>query len=707
MALLILGGCGGTEEGDRSYRYDPRTEGPLPMTHRPERLDQIGEDACLECHAGEVRDWKRSHHAHANRPINPALDRPAFTPPREVVEEYSAYRLTWEDGAPFLTVEQEGETLTYPLEGVLAYEPLRQYLVPFPGGKWQVTTAAYDSAEDEWFDVYEGQGRRPHEWGSWDGQGMNWNANCAYCHNTEFNKNLTPETGNYHSTWTRQAISCVQCHVGMEEHVATATPESGGELRRPISEIQVMHACATCHSRRDQLTAEEFRPGDSFHDHFSLALPTQPGLYYADGQIRDEVFVFGSFEMSRMGGHAGVTCMDCHDPHSMELTRPVANNAACMWCHEAGLDGATVINPVEHSRHPADSLGNRCVECHMPKTTYMMRDPRADHGFLSPDPRLTRELGIPNACSTCHTEESVEWAEEKVNEWYPEKNVLTRQRERAYALTAAWEGDPGAAEKLMALAREEPVAAWRATYTGLLAPYVRDREVFEFVREKLDDPSSLVRTEAIIAAGEVMPMIPRFDDLLADPNRNVRIAAARTYASRGQDVPLPQTAAEWREYLLFNADRPQQTLLLAEKAIRDGQTGEAETWLQRALALEPANPELLRQAAIFYSRLGNRQRAVELLEKAYTMAPDQAIFPYSLALLRAEENRLGETIQLLTIATRLDPGFDRAWYNLALALLRADRPNEARTALDQATSLRDTPEWDQASRSINQALRAR
>ena len=69
------------------------------MTHRPERLDQIGENACAECHAQEVRDWERSHHAHANRPINPALDRPAFTPPREVVEEYSAYRLTWEDGA--------------------------------------------------------------------------------------------------------------------------------------------------------------------------------------------------------------------------------------------------------------------------------------------------------------------------------------------------------------------------------------------------------------------------------------------------------------------------------------------------------------------------------------------------------------------------------------------------------------------------------
>ncbi len=703
-SLTIVLGCAGDRETSVRTSPDPRTVGPLPLTHRPERLDLVGEESCRECHAEDFRDWASSHHAHANRPIEESLDRPAFTPARVVVEGESTYRMEWQNGTPVMIAMEGGVETTYPLEGVLAYEPLRQYLIPFPGGKWQATTAAYDPAEDEWFDVYESEARRPGEWGHWSGQGMNWNSNCAYCHMTEFEKNLEPDTGNYHSTWTRQAISCVQCHVDSEEHVRTATSEKGGVLPKALSPVQVEASCASCHSRRDQLTADEFKAGESFHDHFGLALPVQPGLYFADGQIRDEVFVFGSFEMSAMG-HAGISCMDCHDPHSMELTRPVANNAACMWCHQTGLEGASIINPVEHSRHPQDSIGNRCVECHMPKTTYMQRDPRADHGFLSPDPKLTRELGIPNACSTCHTEETVEWAEEKVEEWYPDSAVLARQRERARALTAAWEGDPAAAAQLLKLARAEPIHAWRATYTGLLAPYARDREVLDFLREKMDDPSSLVRKEAATAATDVLPMIPEFDKLLADPSRNVRIAAARALAVRGQPIPEPNAAREWDQYLLLNADRPQQALMLADKDIRENRPQEAGNWLVRAVALEPTNPELLRQAAVFYSQMGQTDRAAALLEKAYSLAPEQAIFPYSLALLRAEQGKLHETIQLLTLATRLEPDFDRAWYNLALALLQNDEPRKARAALDRAANLHGTPSWSQASQAINRALR--
>ena len=41
-------------------------------------------------------------------------------------------------------------------------------------------------------------------------------------------------------------------------------------------------------------------------------------LYWNDGQMRDEVYNWGSFVQSRM--HAqGVTCSDCHDPHSLKL----------------------------------------------------------------------------------------------------------------------------------------------------------------------------------------------------------------------------------------------------------------------------------------------------------------------------------------------------------------------------------------------------
>ena len=113
--------------------------------------------------------------------------------------------------------------------------------------------------------------------------------------------------------------------------------------------------------------------------------------------------------MSRMH-HKGVQCMDCHNPHTLENVLPVENNMLCMKCHESGADEAPIIIPTEHSFHAEGSTGNRCVECHMPKTKYMEIDPRADHGFHSPDPLMTKELGIPNACSNCHSEESVDWA---------------------------------------------------------------------------------------------------------------------------------------------------------------------------------------------------------------------------------------------------------------------------------------------------------
>ena len=55
-------------------------------------------------------------------------------------------------------------------------------------------------------------------------------------------------------------------------------------------------------------------------------------MYFADGQIEDEVYVHGSFLQSRMY-HAGVTCSDCHEPHSLELRQQ--GNGVCLQCHAA------------------------------------------------------------------------------------------------------------------------------------------------------------------------------------------------------------------------------------------------------------------------------------------------------------------------------------------------------------------------------------
>ena len=90
-------------------------------------------------------------------------------------------------------------------------------------------------------------------------------------------------------------------------------------------------------------------------------------------------------------------------------TRPFCRvNALCMRCHSGGYSGSSVIQPDQHMFHPNETPGGRCVDCHMPQTTYMQRHPRRDHGFTIPDPLLTQELGVPNACNRCH--ETTDWA---------------------------------------------------------------------------------------------------------------------------------------------------------------------------------------------------------------------------------------------------------------------------------------------------------
>ncbi len=133
-------------------------------------------------------------------------------------------------------------------------------------------------------------------------------------------------------------------------------------------------------------------------------------LYFADGQIDDEVYVYGSFIQSKMY-HAGVTCSDCHEPHSLALRAP--GNGVCLQCHQTEK-----YDKPSHHFHKTGSPGASCAECHMPPRTYMVVDPRHDHSMRIPRPDLSVTLGTPNACNNCHEDKDAEWAAAQVKTWY-------------------------------------------------------------------------------------------------------------------------------------------------------------------------------------------------------------------------------------------------------------------------------------------------
>ena len=684
--VLCLNCSKPAENKDSSASTQNLEKDAFPFSHDPARLLAQGPQTCAECHPGIVEEWQESHHAKANRPISVEKDSRAFTPTRRIEESGVTYELARNDDEFELRVLNETQEITtvYKLTGVIGYTPLRQYLAPLPGGRLQTISATYDVAQDRWVDVFEGEDRLPGEWGHWTGQGMNWNANCAYCHTTEYKKNFDFPSNSYHSTWTQQGIACAECHSGLEEHLQSARSGTESIIKpKPLDSGQIMDNCATCHSRRDQLTTDAFEIGDTYEDHFAVSLPDQPGLYFSDGQIRDEVFVHGSFSMSRMG-HAGVTCLDCHNPHSNALILPTENNLLCMRCHETGLDEAPIIIPTEHSFHPANSTGNQCVECHMPKRTYMQVDPRADHGFLHPDPLLTKELGIPNACNSCHAEESVEWAIEKSNEWYGEKLTNHRQRKRARAIEGAHQYNREALEELFELLDTEDVPAWVATYTGLLTNYLPEARVSARLRQLLKHESPLVRERAISALGSLPNEQIRLTEALGDSLRSVRISAARTFNNTQKPIPEGDAKAQWQAYLEFNADRPQSLMIQAYEAAGKKDLGRAKLYLSRAINMDQANGAVYQQAAIILSTAGDLITAEKYLKTGWKKDPENPQFPYSLGLLAAETGKMDLTIGYLEEAVASAPDFYRAWYNLSLAYQQVNRTEDAAKAMQRA-----------------------
>lgn len=501
---------------------------------------------CAPCHRAQYEAWKASQHARAQRPID--------------TRDAEALRA--------LSPELRDE----PLRAVIAVEPLRQYLVARADGRVQVLDPAWDPSQKQWFSIFGAAPPAPHEWSHWTQRGMNWNAWCAACHTTGFVKGYDATSNAYRSSWSAAGVACAQCHGAMPEG-----------HRRSLSSpwrARVTDTCASCHARREELSGA-FRAGERIDDHYHLTLADTPGAYHPDGQSADEDFEYASLSMSRMG-QRGVTCSDCHDPHSGGLRAPITRDELCLTCHGNGARGAPVIDAT-HAHHPGASDGARCVNCHMPAATFMLRDRRRDHGFTIPDPTLTRELGVPNACSGCHTDRPVTWAEENVTAWFGEgRHGAVRRRARVVA--RAMRGDASVLRELASLAMREDNDAWRASLVAMLAPSAERPEAEEVFTSALRDRSPWVRAAAArsISHGTHANELTR---LRHDASRVVVVDSAwATRETLRGDREARRALVQWLD---VTCDQPAGALRQSELARVEGRDREAAMWLERARRWDP------------------------------------------------------------------------------------------------------------------------
>jgi tetratricopeptide (TPR) repeat protein len=690
----------------------------------------IGRSSCIDCHREQTEAFTGSHHDLAMDHATEASVLGNFD--NATLEHDGMTSRMYRDGKRFMvhTDGEDGTMQDFEVKYVFGFEPLQQYMVEFDRtpdmpahevARLQVLRISWDTNQKRWFYL------RPPDVADkllsddplhWTGIAQRWQTMCADCHSTDLKRNFDTSTVKYRTTFSEIDVSCEACHGPASLHVELANEKSLfwdrnhgyglTKLKGTDAEPQ-LQTCAPCHSRRGVLL-EGFQGGDAYCDHFNLEL-LQDSTYFADGQIKDEVYEYGSFLQSKMY-HKGIRCTDCHDPHSLQLKHP--GNETCTSCHQ---HAAGKYDVPSHHHHVPGTAGAMCVNCHMPHRTYMDVDQRRDHSLRVPRPDLSVQLGTPNACSGCHVSDQLQTIDEALR---PKLKEYANWQEAAVT-------NPQVAEAITKTDRwcDEACAKWYGTERK--TPPHFSEAVTAYRRGEQNGIEKMLRM--VSGPNELAPVIARASalnelvgtgagtatakQLLENPNEHpiVRAAACNLFVtSPTRDVkksllPVmddPSRLVRTEAARVLVASRAYRSLTAAEQTRVDLRLREVQTALMVASdragahmgwAMLCESRELFQEAAESYetairvepNTTGPRSNLAALFDNAAQsgqVAPAQAMKFRQ----RAEELRAAE-LPLLARDAKLAPTNAAIQHRYGLALYLAGQMEAALERLNAAVEL--------------------
>lgn len=686
--------------------------GPTPLAY-------VGEKACAECHAEEAKRWRGSHHDLAIQEATEATVLGDFHDARFTYGGVTT-RFYRKDGKYVVRTDgPAGRLQDFEVRWVFGVTPLQQYLLPTSNGRYQALSIAWDARPKEkggqrWFHLYPNEKVDHLDVLHWTKLSQNWNSQCAECHSTNLRKGFLWPEGRFSTTFSEIDVACESCHGPGSRHVVWAqrakargvTPkgEPGLIVRfterrsrtwemdrergiaKPTKYLDTrfeIETCARCHARRG-LLSEDYTPGRLLADTHRPAL-LEAGLYYDDGQMRDEVYNWGSFLQSRMYA-AGVTCSDCHDPHSLKVR--VAPDAVCSSCHQPEKFATRA-----HHFHREGGKGASCVACHMRTETYMVVDPRHDHSLRVPRPDLTASVGSPNACNDCHKDRSTQWAQAAIRRWYPKGRWTSPHY--GQALHAARTFQPGAEEALVQVATDPKLPGIvRGTAVSALPAWLSplSRPVLEGAAA---DKDPLVRLGAATAL-DALPAKERLRigaPLLWDPVRAVRVEAVvplsevpASEMAEGQRIAFDRALDEFFQAQRANAERPESHANLGVVFVRLGRLDEARRAYEAALRVGPWFVPAYANLADLLRAQNRDDEGERVLRRGLREDRGSAPLHHALGLLLVRQKRMGEALLELGRAAELAPGDPRFAYAYAIGLQTTGSTDRALAALRQAQS---------------------
>jgi predicted CXXCH cytochrome family protein len=631
---------------------------------------------CVDCHAQAVSDWQQSDHAKAMAlaiPINVLGDFSGTS----VSHFTQTVKFYTKDDKFLINFSQGDVTNTYEVAYTFGHYPLQEYLIESENGRFQVFPFAWDSRPaaqggQRWYPVYPDEDIQTADRLHWQQPLQNWNGMCADCHSDGLKRNYSPPENSFKTQWDNINVGCQSCHNKLDDshyknpqktkillssqeaekvnHWLLGKDDKVAKWQGKPRDNSFMDTCFGCHSLRSPLS-DGIEPSTPFLEQFSPTLLSQP-LYHADGQIKDEVYVYGSFLQSKMYA-AGVNCLDCHNKHTMKIKAD--NNGLCLQCHSA-----EAYQTPKHLVHEAESAGAQCVNCHMPQTTYMGVDARRDHSFRIPRPELTEPFDVPNACNGCHQDKSPSWAETKIKSLYGHNNPLS-QNEKNYILLQHNQYLP--VSDHMAIARDQSLnEIYRASAISLLPNSIQELKDAD-INKWVTSPLPLVRL-ATARIGFLLSEAEKrksYSQLLTDKFKAIRVMAASHMVTLNSESPqMLKALNELITSYDVSAWRGEGGLNKGILLLNMQQFKPAITALKQSIDVEPYFEAGYINLADLYRVLQEPEKEQEVLSAGLRNNPKSGMLYFSHAMHQIRQQDKNSAIKSLEKAIKLSP--DNAHY---------------------------------------------
>jgi Flp pilus assembly protein TadD len=663
-----------------------------------------GSVRCRSCHEKFYKLWAPSYHGLAMQPYTPEFSKQNLTPQKEAISiNKSHYKAEIEPGMGWVVETSEHAKKKYPIEHVLGGKNVYYFLTSLERGRLQTLPVAYDVNKKQWFDtaasgVRHFPGQEASQQIDWKDPLYTFNTSCYGCHVSQLTTNYDLKTDTYNTKWAEPGINCETCHGPSEEHVKVCQEAPEGQPPKDMKIIstnnftadQINAMCSSCHAKQISLSTS-FTPGDRYFDHFDL-VTLEHSDYYPDGGDLGENYTYTSWLMSPCVKSGKLDCMHCHTSSGRyRFKEPSKANNACLPCHEQRVEQAA-----EHTHHPTESEGKKCIDCHMPMTQFARMN-RTDHSMLPPTPATTIAFQSPNACNLCHKDKDAAWADKQVRQWH--KNDYQDSVLRVAGLVDGarkqnWKQLDSMLDYIGTKDRDEVFAT---SLIRLLSGCSSDKKWPVIIKALQEDRSPLVRAAAAEGLNGYLTGAS-LEALLkgtSDEFRLVRVRAAASLAAARPDMlkdkslrkSLVKATDEFKEIMNARPDDYTSHFNLGNFYMDRGEHKPAISAFMTSHRLRPDSILPLNNIAFAYNAIGQNDRAEENMRKALAIEPENAGTNLNLAMLLGEMNRISEAEKAFRNVLLHDPNSAVAMYNLGI-ILAPTKPKESILWCSKAYKLR-------------------